>query len=136
MPTATEPSKQDLRAIPEIDFGRAKRLPRGKYAEKAHRSFAVAILDAELFARFGSSEAIRAALQAVGAKLDLVDALRRDDIEQARRTTPEERAGQALQMMRAGFRLKQAALRARYPRESDEEIDARFRQWLAADDRG
>jgi Rv0078B-related antitoxin len=64
-----------------------------------------------------------------------VDPLRRDDIEQARRATPEERATQALQMMRAGFRLKRSALRARYPDESDDEIDARFRLWLAATDR-
>ncbi len=64
-----------------------------------------------------------------------MDALRQDAIEMARRTTPEERARQTLEMMRAGFRLKRAALRARHPAESEAEIDARFQRWLEADDR-
>jgi hypothetical protein len=72
MPNETEPSKRSLREIPEVDFARTKRLARGKYAEKARRSFAVAILDAELFARFGSSEAIRAALRALVEAADTV----------------------------------------------------------------
>jgi hypothetical protein len=62
-----------------------------------------------------------------------VDVLRRDDIELARRTPPGERARQALEMMRAGFRLKRAALRARYRDESEEQIEARFRLWLERD---
>jgi hypothetical protein len=62
-----------------------------------------------------------------------VDVLRRDDIELARRTPPGERARQALEMMRTGFRLKRAALRARYRDESEEQIDARFRLWLERD---
>jgi hypothetical protein len=37
----------------------------GKYAAKARRSFAVAIVEPELFARFGSSEAVNVALRAV-----------------------------------------------------------------------
>ena len=61
----TEPTKRSLREIPEVDFSKAKRLPRGKYAEKARRSFAVAIVEPELFARFGSSDAVNAALRAV-----------------------------------------------------------------------
>jgi hypothetical protein len=65
MPKETEPTKRSLREIPEVDFSKAKRLPRGKYAEKARRSFAVAIVEPELFARFGSSEAVNAALRAV-----------------------------------------------------------------------
>jgi hypothetical protein len=65
MPRATEPSKRSLREIPEVDFSRAKRLRRGKYAEKARRSFAVALVEPELFAQFGSSEAINDALRAV-----------------------------------------------------------------------
>ena len=65
MPKETEPTKRSLREIPEVDFSKAKRLPRGKYAEKARRSFAVAIVEPELFARFGSSDAVNAALRAV-----------------------------------------------------------------------
>jgi hypothetical protein len=62
-----------------------------------------------------------------------VDVLRRDEIELARRTPPAERARQALEMMRTGFRLKRAALRARYRDESEEQIEARFRLWLERD---
>jgi hypothetical protein len=63
-----------------------------------------------------------------------VDALERDDLEVARRTLPEERARDLLAVIRTGFRLKQAALRTRYPSESEDELDARFRRWLARDD--
>ena len=63
-----------------------------------------------------------------------VDPLRRDEIEQARRATPEEKARQALEMMRAAVRLKRAGLRARHPDESEAEIDRRVREWLVADD--
>jgi hypothetical protein len=65
MPKETEPTKRSLREIPEVDFSKAKRLPRGKYAGKARRSFVVAIIEPELFARFGSSEAVNAALRVV-----------------------------------------------------------------------
>jgi hypothetical protein len=73
MRNETEPTKRSLREIPEVDFSKAKRLPRGKYAEKARRSFAVAIVELELFARFGSSDAVNAALRAV---LDTADAVK------------------------------------------------------------
>jgi hypothetical protein len=69
----TEPTKRSLREIPEVDFSKAKRLPRGKYAAKARRSFAVAIVEPDLFARFGSSEAVNAALRAV---VDAADAVK------------------------------------------------------------
>jgi hypothetical protein len=72
MSKATEPTKRSLREIPEVDFSKAKRLPRGKYAEKARRSFAVAIVEPELFARFGSSEAVNAALRAIVEVADAV----------------------------------------------------------------
>ncbi|MGH7437696.1 MAG: hypothetical protein ACRENE_18620 [Polyangiaceae bacterium] len=64
-----------------------------------------------------------------------MDALRRDDLESSRRTSPGVRARQALDLMQTGFRLKRAALRARFPRESDHQIDERFRSWLESDDR-
>ena len=61
----TEPTKRSLREIPELDFDAVRRLPRGKYAAKARRSFAVALVEPELFAHFGSSEAINHALKAL-----------------------------------------------------------------------
>jgi Xaa-Pro aminopeptidase len=63
-----------------------------------------------------------------------VDPLLKDDLHRARRVTPEERARQAFEMMRAGYRLKLAALRARFPGETAEQVDARFRRWLARED--
>ena len=63
-----------------------------------------------------------------------MDRLRRDDIERARRASPAEKARQALEMMRAGIRLKRAGLRARHPDESDEQIEERVSQWLLSDE--
>jgi hypothetical protein len=63
-----------------------------------------------------------------------VDALRRDDIERARATPPEEKARQALDAMRMGIRLKRAALRARDPGASPEEIEQRLQRWLERDE--
>jgi hypothetical protein len=63
-----------------------------------------------------------------------MDPLRRDDIELARRASPEEKARQALEMMRAAVRLKRAGFRARYPDETEEQIDRRTREWLLRDD--
>jgi hypothetical protein len=50
-----------------------RRLARGKYAAKARRSFAVALVEPEIFAQFGSSEAINAALKAL---LEAADAMK------------------------------------------------------------
>jgi hypothetical protein len=72
--------------------------------------------------------------RAGAARLKDVDALERDDLEVARRTSPEDRARNLLALIRTGFRLKRAALRTRYPSESAEKIDARFGRWLARDD--
>jgi hypothetical protein len=65
-----------------------------------------------------------------------MDALELDDLELARRTSPEERARQLLALIRVGFRVKRSALRARHPLESEQEIEARFRRWLGGDGRG
>ena len=62
-----------------------------------------------------------------------VDPLRSDDIERARATSPEERARQALEMMRTGIRLKRAALAVRHPSCSPEELDALLQRWLERD---
>jgi hypothetical protein len=72
MSKETEPTKRSLREIPEVDFSKAKRLPRGKYAAKARRSFAVALVEPDLFARFGSSDAVNVALRAVVEAADAV----------------------------------------------------------------
>lgn len=76
-----EPSKQSLEEIPEVDFKQMRRLPRGKYAKKARRSFAVALVDPKLFAHFGSSEAVNAALRAV---LDVAGTLKTPSVRRRR----------------------------------------------------
>ena len=63
-----------------------------------------------------------------------MDALRRDELDRARRTPPEERLAQALAMMRMGFRLKRVALRQRFPEDSEAQIEERLRRWLAFDE--
>ena len=63
------------------------------------------------------------------------DPLHDDDVATARRTTPEERARQTLDLMRTGYRLKRAALRVRHPRATEGELDALFPRWLDGDDR-
>jgi hypothetical protein len=62
--------------------------------------------------------------------MPMVDPLRRDDIERARQTPPSERARQTLELMRLGFRMQRAALRTRYPDDSEAEIEERFLRWL------
>ncbi len=64
-----------------------------------------------------------------------LDPLRRDDVERARRTPPEERARQAIEMVDLGFRMQEAALRRRFPAAPEDEIDRRRRLWLARDER-
>jgi len=59
-----------------------------------------------------------------------MDPLRRDDIERARATSPEEKARQTLEAMRTGFRLKRAALQTRFPAATPEEIERLFQRWL------
>ncbi len=63
-----------------------------------------------------------------------MDALRRDDVERARSTSPEDKARQAFDAMRTGIRLKRAALRARHPVASAEEIEQRLQRWLERDE--
>jgi hypothetical protein len=82
----TEPSKRSLQEIPEVDFASMRRLPRGKFASKARRSFAVALVEPEIFARFGSSEAVNAALKAVLHAAGTVKAAPRTH-RRARKTT-------------------------------------------------
>ncbi len=59
-----------------------------------------------------------------------MDPLRRDDIERARRTPPEEKARQALELMRLGIALRRAGIRARRPDAPEAEIDRELQRWL------
>jgi hypothetical protein len=63
-----------------------------------------------------------------------MDSLRRDSIERAIRASPEEKARQALEMMRAAIRLYRAGLRTRYPDATADEIETRLREWLLRDE--
>jgi hypothetical protein len=63
-----------------------------------------------------------------------VDPLRADDLELARATPPAEKLRQALEMMRAGFALKRAGLRTRFPEATEAEVDAMLRRWMAYDE--
>ena len=85
----SEPTKRSLREIPEVDFGTTRQLPRGKYAAKARRSFEVALVEPELFAHFGSSEAINAALRAL---VDVAGAMKRPASAHRRRRSPKRSA--------------------------------------------
>jgi hypothetical protein len=62
-----------------------------------------------------------------------MDSLRRQDIELARSTSPEERGRQALEAMRTGIRLKRANLRTRHPGATEEAIEAQLVLWLERD---
>ncbi len=62
-----------------------------------------------------------------------MDALEADDREQARRLSPAEKLAQALETMRAGIRLKRAALRHKFPRADEAELDRRLAEWLSED---
>jgi hypothetical protein len=62
-----------------------------------------------------------------------VDALERDDIERSRRTPPEVKLAQALEMMAAGLRLQRVKLEREHPDANPEEIERMFTAWLRAD---
>jgi hypothetical protein len=62
-----------------------------------------------------------------------MDALNADDLETSRRTLPEEKLAQVLDMADAGIRLKRAALRHSSPHSTEQEVDAALERWLMAD---
>jgi hypothetical protein len=64
-----------------------------------------------------------------------LDPLRQDDLERARRTPAEERARQAIDLANFGIRQQRAAIRVRFHGATEDEIDRRFRLWLARDRR-
>lgn len=47
-----------------------------------------------------------------------------------RNTPPAEKARQAFELMRTGIRLKRAALRARHPDASPDQIENLLQAWL------
>ncbi|MBK8256913.1 MAG: hypothetical protein IPK82_30100 [Polyangiaceae bacterium] len=59
-----------------------------------------------------------------------MDPFRKDDIDRAKRLRPEERLQAALDAVNTGVRIRWAALRAKFPAASDEDIDAALREWL------
>jgi len=61
-----------------------------------------------------------------------VDALRKDDLERARRTAPGEKLRQALELMQLGIDMRRRKLRAADPAASEQEIDARLFAWMSA----
>jgi hypothetical protein len=63
-----------------------------------------------------------------------MDALEAHDREQALRLTPAEKLAQALEVMRAGIRLKRSTLRRQFPDEDEAEIDRRLKEWLCSED--
>ena len=62
-----------------------------------------------------------------------MNALIADDLETSRRTLPEEKLAQVLDMADAGIRLKRAALRHASPNSPEQDVDAALERWLMAD---
>lgn len=61
-----------------------------------------------------------------------VDALRRDDIERAISTPPEEKLLRTLELMDVGIEMHRDFLKRRHPEESEQQIEQRLRAWLLA----
>jgi hypothetical protein len=62
-----------------------------------------------------------------------MDPLLASDLELAQKATPAEKLAQALEMMRAGIRLKRDALRHQLPSASAAEIADMLSAWLVQD---
>jgi hypothetical protein len=61
---SAEPSRESLRAFPEVDFSTLRRGRRGKYAHlMTGRSVHAVVIDPAVWSYFGSAEAINAALK-------------------------------------------------------------------------
>jgi Rv0078B-related antitoxin len=68
------------------------------------------------------------------SRLSAMDALLAHDREHARQLDPAERLRQALDVMRAGIRLKRSTLRRQFPGADETEVDQRLARWLRGDD--
>lgn len=62
-----------------------------------------------------------------------LEALRHDDLERARRASPEEKARQAFALMRFGIKLQRSKLRQQFPGEPDKQIRERLLLWMMRD---
>jgi hypothetical protein len=61
---SAEPSRESLRAFPEVDFSKLRRGRRGKYAHlMTGRSVHAVVIDPAVWPHFGSAEAVNAALK-------------------------------------------------------------------------
>lgn len=59
-----EPSKESLRAFPEVDFSKLRRGRRGKYAHLlTGRSVHAVVIDPAVWPHFGSASAVNTALK-------------------------------------------------------------------------
>ena len=67
-------------------------------------------------------------------KLEGMDALQAHDHAEALRLKPAEKLMQALEVMRAGIRLKRSTLHRQFPEADETEIDQRLTEWLRSDD--
>jgi hypothetical protein len=62
-----------------------------------------------------------------------MDALDAHDRVDARRLGPAEKLLQALEVMRAGIRLKRSTLRRQFPEADEADVDLRLAEWLRSD---
>jgi hypothetical protein len=62
-----------------------------------------------------------------------MDALLAHDRELARQADPAEKLRQALDVMRAGIRLKRSTLRRQFPDANETEVDRCLAEWLGGD---
>jgi len=67
------------------------------------------------------------------SRLLVMDALLAHDREHARQLDPAEKLQQALDLMRAGIRLKRSTLRRQFPEADETEVDRRLAEWLRGD---
>jgi hypothetical protein len=65
--------------------------------------------------------------------LGAMDALLAHDREHARQLDPAEKLKRALDVMRAGIRLRRSTLRRQFPNAAETEVDRRLVEWLRGD---
>jgi hypothetical protein len=59
-----------------------------------------------------------------------VDPRQKEDVERMNRLSPEERLRAVFDVVNAGVRIRQSALRAQHPDATDQEIQSMLREWL------
>ena len=63
-----------------------------------------------------------------------MDELRRDDVEQARASSPGEKLRQALDTMHVGLAIQRGKLRRLRPKANDTKLERLYQAWLFRDD--